>query len=67
MLGERGNQRNMRPRGLECRLRKPVKILALLHPSCVTLDKLFSLSVPQFPRLQNGGSNGTHLGEVCEV
>lgn len=65
--GRVGDQRNMQPRGLELRLRKLDEILVLLHPSCVTVDKLFGLSVPQYPHLQNGGNNRTYPWEVCEV
>lgn len=33
---------------------------------CVTLDKSLQLSVPRFPRLENGHSHGTSLtGNTC--
>ena len=34
----------------------------LLLKSCVTSGKLFNLSEPQFPHLQNGDNNVTYLG-----
>ena len=44
-----------------------VHILAWIHPRCVILGKLFSISVPWFPRLQDGNKNSTSLiGLSCE-
>lgn len=47
--------------------RLPSQIIPLPLNSCVTLNKLLNISVPQFPYLWNGDNNTYLMGLLCHL